>query len=326
MKTLVLLAAAVLALSACSAPAGSQDTTSVVLGWYPTAESGGFYAAQEQDLFAQQGLSVDIQPGGPQVSQTQVVASGRADFGLSDATTVANAKASGIPIVAVAALFQDNPVGVMVHADSGAQDWKDLAGRTWYVQTGQLGQEWVRRSQGIDFTTAAYNGSIATFVHDDAAVQQGWPTNEAYTAQKEGVQTTFLPYSSAGYNPYNDVVFTTEDFLRDNPEKVRSFLDATLHGWSAYMSDTALAEKVNATIQQENPQLDAAANWFAWDAQRSFVTAGGTLGAMTAERWTTLVDQMTQLGALQPGLDPSSLFSTANLPAVAAPTTLPPAP
>ncbi|GAA4695926.1 ABC transporter substrate-binding protein [Pseudonocardia yuanmonensis] len=322
-----------LGLAACGTSAAPENAgaepVSVVLGWYPTAESGGFYAAEEQGLYAQQGLDVDIRPGGPQVSQTQVVASGRADFGLSDATTVANAKATGIPIVAVAALFQENPVGVMVHADSGAQDWKDLAGRTWYVQTGQLGQEWVKRSQGIDFTTAAYNGSIATFVHDDAAVQQGWPTNEAYTAQKEGVQTRFLSYASAGYNPYNDVIFTTEDFLRDNPEKVRSFLDATMRGWSAYMSDTALAEKVNATLQQENPQLDAAANWFAWDAQRQFLTAGdgaAALGSMSAERWSTLVDQMTQLGALKPGLDPASLFDTSALPTVPAPASLPPAP
>ncbi|MEU7816417.1 ABC transporter substrate-binding protein [Pseudonocardia sp. NPDC049154] len=319
-----------LGLAACGTSAAPESTgaepVSVVLGWYPTAESGGFYAAEEQGLFAQQGLDVDIQPGGPQVSQTQVVASGRADFGLSDATTIANARAAGIPIVAVAALFQENPVGVMVHADSGAADWKDLAGRTWYVQTGQLGQEWVKRSQGIDFTTAAYNGSITTFLHDDAAVQQGWPTNEAYQAQKEGVRTRFLSYASAGYDPYNDVVFTTQDFLREHPDRVRAFLDATMHGWSAYMSDTALAEKVNTTLQQENPQLDPAANWFAWDAQRKFLTAGGTLGAMTAERWSTLVDQMTQLGALQPGLDPASLFDTSALPTVPAPTTLPPAP
>jgi NitT/TauT family transport system substrate-binding protein len=323
------------ALSACgtsaSAPGGGNDDAatekvSVVLGWYPTAESGGFYAAQEQGLYAGKGLSVDIAPGGPQVSQTQVVASGRADFGLTDATTVANARATGIPIVAVAALFQQNRVGVMVHADSGARDWKDLAGRTWYVQTGQIGQEWVKRSQGIDFTTAAYNGSIATFVHDAAAVQQGWPTNEAYTAQKEGVQTRFLSYASAGYDPYNDVVFTTETFLKEHPDRVRAFLDATLNGWSAYMSDTALAEKVNTTLAQANPQLDAAANWFAWDTQRQFLTAGGTLGAMSPDRWSTLVDQMTQLGALQPGLDPTSLFDTSALPAVPAPTTLPPAP
>jgi NitT/TauT family transport system substrate-binding protein len=322
------------ALAACgsSAPAateGGAEPVDVVLGWYPTAESGGFYAAQEQGLFARNGLSVTLQPGGPRVSQTQVVASGRADFGLSDATTIATARAAGIPVVAVAALFQENPVGVMVHADSGAAGWKDLAGRTWYVQTGQLGQEWVKRSQGIDFTTAAYNGSITTFLHDDAAVQQGWPTNEAYQAQKEGVETRFLSYASAGYDPYNDVIFTTQDFLREHPDQVRSFIDATMRGWSAYMSDTALAGKVNATLQQENPQLDPAANWFAWDTQRRFLTSGDgatALGSMSAARWSTLVDQMTQLGALKPGLDPASLFDTSALPAVPAPSTLPPAP
>jgi NitT/TauT family transport system substrate-binding protein len=322
-----------LGLAACGSSAtpvaDGTKPVSVVLGWYPTAESGGFYAARARDLYTKQGLSVDIQPGGPQVSQTQLVASGRADFGLSDATTIANARASGIPIVAVAALFQENPVGVMVHADTGAQDWKDLAGRTWYVQTGQLGHEWVKRTQGIDFTTAAYNGSIATFLHDDAAVQQGWPTNEAYTAQKEGVKTRFLSFASAGYDPYNDVVFTTEDFLRDHPDQVKAFLDATMRGWSAYMSDTALAKQVNTVLQQANPQLDAAANWFAWDNQRQFLVAGDgatTLGAMSAARWTTLVDQMTQLGALQPGLDPATLFDTSALPTVPAPTTLPPVP
>jgi len=288
-----------------SAPVAAESRTEpvdVVLGWYPTAESGGFHAALEEGFYTDNGLSVTHQPGGPQVSQTQVVAAGRTEFGLTDATTIAVSRAAGIPVVAVAALFQDNPVGVMVHADSGATDWTDLAGRTWYVQTGQPGQEWVRRNGGTDFTTVAYNGSITAALHDPSAGQQGWPTKEVQQARKAGVETRFLSYASAGYNPYNDVIFTTEEYLRDHPDEVRAFLGATLRGWAASMSDTALAEKVNTTLQQEDPQLDPVANWFAWDAQ------------------------MTELGALEPGLDPARLFDTSALPAVPAPSSLPPAP
>jgi NitT/TauT family transport system substrate-binding protein len=335
----LLSATAGLTLAACgdddsaAGPRGSGGTAgalTVVLGWYPTPESGGWFAAQEEGLFTDAGLDVTLQPGGPQVSGVQLVAAGRADIGIASAEDVVRSRAQGIPIVAIAALYQRNPVGVMVHADQGASSVDDLLDRTWVVQTGALGHRWVERQAGVTLDTRVYSGSIAEFLVDPTLVQQGWPTNEAWTAAQAGVPVTFFSYADAGYDPYNDVVFVSEDTLRDRADQLTAFLDAGLNGWGSYISDTDVAQRANTAIAAENTELDEAALWYAWDRQREFLVAGDAatagLGAMTEQRWTDLATAMSDLDALEGEVEPTELFTTDLLPTVVPASSLPPAP
>jgi NitT/TauT family transport system substrate-binding protein len=310
-------------------PTDGHTALNVVLAWYPDPESGGFYTAEQQGYYKNNNLDVTITPGGPQVSASQIVAGGRAQIGISDATSIALAREQGIPLVAIAAMYQTNPVGVMVHADSGINSFQDMAGHTWAVQTGQYGPDFIKKNLGINFKTQAYQGSIANFVADDSLVQQGWPTNEVYQAQEKGVKTKFFNYAQAGFNPYNDVVFTTEDYLAKHGDAVRSFLEAAMHGWSDYVSDANVAATTNTDLRKVNTEQSEQSVWFAWDKQRQYIVDGDgqkQLGAMTGERWQTLVKQLRDLGVLTKDLDPAQLYNASLLPTVGAPANLPGAP
>jgi NitT/TauT family transport system substrate-binding protein len=85
----VLIAVLAAVLSGCagganSAPADGNDQLTLVLPWYADPEGGGFFAAQTQGLYRDKKLDVTLQPGGPQVSATQLVATGRAQVGFTD--------------------------------------------------------------------------------------------------------------------------------------------------------------------------------------------------------------------------------------------------
>ncbi|MET4783135.1 ABC transporter substrate-binding protein [Glaciihabitans sp. UYNi722] len=329
------VAAVAIALSACSTGASPATTSSadtpvkVVLGWYADPESGGMYAAEAEGYFKDSNLKVSIQQGGPTVSGTQIVAGGRADIGISDATSIALAQQQGIPIVAIAAVYQTNPLGVMVHADSGVSSFADMSGHTFVVQTGQAGTAYLEKTKGLKFTTQTYSGSIANFIANKDLVQQGWPTNEVYQAKQKGVNTKFFSYASAGFNPYNDVVFATKAFVKKNPNVVKKFLAASMKGWSAYMGDVKVATTTNDVLKKVNTEQTSQSIWFAWDAQRKYVTAGdgaAQLGVMTMKRWTTVVSQLTDLGILTKKVAPADLFDSTMLPKVAAPASLPAAP
>lgn len=337
-RTTGLIAAAAVALIAVLAGCGTNaspqslahPTLKVVLGWYADPESGGFFAAQDKGYYTKAGLgAVTLQPGGPQVSGTQLVASGRAEIGITDATGIALARQQGIPVVAIAAMYQTNPVGMIAHADSGINSFKDMANHTWIVQTGQLGPEWVKKSQGISFPTQQYQGSIANFLHEANIVQQGWPTNEVYQAQQAGVRTTFFSFADAGYNPYNDVLFTSQDYLKNHATEIKQFLQASMDGWRDYMGDVNVATTTNKALLTANNQQTSQSVWFAWDRQRQYITSSEgkqQLGAMTQGRWDTLVKQMTDLGALTKPLSGKDLFDSSLLPQVVPTDTMPSAP
>src|SRR5437764_14030758 len=91
---------------------------SVQLDWVPEPEHGGFYQAQARGFFREEGLDVTLIPGGPNAFVMPSVATGKADIGQADSTNTLLQQAEGLPVVQFAAVFQDDPSGILVNADS----------------------------------------------------------------------------------------------------------------------------------------------------------------------------------------------------------------
>src|SRR3954469_3774779 len=102
----------------------------VQLDWVAEPEHGGFYQAQARGFFRDEGLDVTIQPGGPNAFVMPLVATGRADIGQADSTNTLLQQAEGLPVVQFAAVFQDDPSGILVNADSPVRKIEDLQGKT----------------------------------------------------------------------------------------------------------------------------------------------------------------------------------------------------
>jgi NitT/TauT family transport system substrate-binding protein len=328
----VALVASTLALApvACSddsspSAAGSTKMT-VVLPWYADPEGGGYFAAQADNLYKDKGLDVTLQPGGPQVSATQLVASGRAQIGHTDAAGIVQAQQQGIPVIAIAALYQDNPVGILSHKDQNITSFDTMAGRTLVSQAGALYPVWLDKELGVSMKTMQYQGSIASFLKDPSLLQQGWPTNEVLQAEEANVPVNFVPYSKSGFNPYNDVVFTSKTYFDSHKDELRTFLETSITGWHDYMSDVKVATAANDAILKANTEQSSKSVWYAWDKQREFIVAGDgakQLGAMTEARWSTLVDQLAKLGQVTTKPQSSDLYDASLLPTISAPTELP---
>jgi NitT/TauT family transport system substrate-binding protein len=72
--------------------------------WYPQPELGGFYDAVVKGFYKDEGLYVQILPGGPYISSEPLVASGAVQFGLNTSDHLLESIAnSNEPIIAVGA-------------------------------------------------------------------------------------------------------------------------------------------------------------------------------------------------------------------------------
>jgi NitT/TauT family transport system substrate-binding protein len=105
--------------------------------------------------------------------------------------------------------------------------------------------------------------------------------------------------ADSGYNPYTNAVFTTEQYLADNPEVVRDFVAASVKGWEDYKENP---ESANEYMQQFNPeypieQMDATAV-----EQEELIYGGDAssngIGYMTEERWTEMLNALQQVGVI----------------------------
>ena len=82
----------------------------VVLDWTPNTNHTGLYVAKDQGYFEKEGLDVEIiMPG--EAGADQLVASGKADFGVSYQESITQARIQDVPIVSIAAVIQHNTSG-----------------------------------------------------------------------------------------------------------------------------------------------------------------------------------------------------------------------
>ena len=71
-----------------SHPAAALDQVSLQLKWKHQFQFAGYYAALEQGFYRDAGLDVTIREGGPDIDVAEVVASGKADFGVCSASVL----------------------------------------------------------------------------------------------------------------------------------------------------------------------------------------------------------------------------------------------
>jgi NitT/TauT family transport system substrate-binding protein len=110
----------VVAAFATTDPATAADKVTFATNWLAEAEHGGFYQAVADGTYAHYGLDVRIMQGGPQTNSRLLLATGKVDFDMGGNLIQAfDAVAGGVPIVAVAAMFQKDPFILMSHPGVG---------------------------------------------------------------------------------------------------------------------------------------------------------------------------------------------------------------
>ena len=97
-------------------PAWAADDISLRLPWLLNVQSAGYVMAKEKGFYDEAGLNVEIQPGGPNLNSTALVASGANTFGTNDVGQIVLGAANGMDLVMVAACFQRHAGGVIALA------------------------------------------------------------------------------------------------------------------------------------------------------------------------------------------------------------------
>lgn len=241
-----LLAACALALAGCAksgsdaaAPAAPGEAAptkiTVQLDWVPEPEHGGLFQAQARGWFREAGLDVTLVPGGPNALVNQRIATGQADIGQGESVTTLLDVQKGLPLLQVAAVFQNDPSVFLLHADNPIRDFKDLAGRKIMARPAWLFLDFLRQKYAVDFTIIPFNFSVSNFIADKEFIQQGYYIAEPYFITQGGAPAPRYLYAwDAGYDSYA-VLIANREWARKNPAALRAFLAAYIRGWDDYL-------------------------------------------------------------------------------------------
>ena len=246
---------AVLSLGLClrASSALAADKVSFGTNWLAEAEHGGYYQAVADGTYAKYGLDVTIVQGGPQANNELLLAAGRLDFYMGGNLLLAfDAVARDVPIIVVAADFQKDPQMMMSHPGVGLDKWSDLPKAT----TAFVGKEglatfyqWMKSAYGFkEEIVRPYTFNPGPFIADPHSIQQGYVTSEPFAVEREGhFKPNIFLLADNGYGTYATTIETRADLVKNHPDIVQRFVDASAIGWYNYLyGDNS---KANAMIK-----------------------------------------------------------------------------
>src|SRR5437868_4795276 len=151
------LLAGTLALVLPSLPAAAVDKVNFGTDWKAEAEHGGFYQAIATGIYTKHGIEVNLRPGGPQINQAQLLAAGQLDFNLASNSFIPlNFLKEGVPMVAVAALFQKDPQALLAHPGQGNDSLAALKGKPIMVGGDTRIGSWLFLTEQFEHTDALH--------------------------------------------------------------------------------------------------------------------------------------------------------------------------
>jgi NitT/TauT family transport system substrate-binding protein len=290
------------------------------LDWVAEPEHGGFYQALAKGYFRDVGLDVTIDQGGPNAFGLQKVATGQAQVGQGDSTNVLLAINQGVPVIQVAALFQNDPSVLMLHADNPVKRFEDLDGKTIMARPEWAFLPYLKNKYHINFSIIPTNFAVGNFIANPNFIQQGFYTAEPFYIVKGGAKyPKFLYAWDAGFDAYTSL-FANRAWAEQHAPQLRAFLAAYIRGWKDYLEGDpapahALMKKLNAN---DSDDFLAFARKMIIEGKLAVgrnATDDSLVGRITPERFAIQIHQLEELGILPKGkLTVDQVMTTQYLP------------
>ncbi|WAA08853.1 ABC transporter substrate-binding protein [Fervidibacillus albus] len=298
---------------------GMKDIT-VVLDWTPNTNHTGLYVAKNQGYFEEEGLNVEIiMPG--EAGADQLIASGKADFGVSYQESITEARIQDVPIVSIAAIIQHNTSGFASLTEKNITSPKDFEGKTyggWGAPLEKAVLDSLMKQENADVEKVEIvnigDTDFFTSMHqgiDFAWIYYGWTGVEAELRNEE-INIVYLTDYSEKLDYYTPVLATNEEMIENDPETVKGFLKAVTKGYEFAIEkpDEAADILIEAVPDLDPDLVKASQQWLASKYQDD----APRWGEQKLEVWENYASWMFENGLLDEMLDAEKAFTNEFLP------------
>ena len=292
----------------------------VMLDWVPNTNHTGIYVAKEKGWYEEQGLNVNIvQPG--EGGTAQMVAAGKAQFGISAQEEVTNARAQQIPLVSIAAIIQHNTSGFASPKEKNIISPKDFEGKN-YGGWGAASEKAVIQSvmekeqadvNKVNFTTVG-DADFFTITKRDVDfewIYYGWTGVDA-ELRNFPINYIELRDIAPELDYYTPVIITNEENVKDNGELIKKFLAATTKGYEFAITnpDEAADSLVKQVPGMDEKLVKASQKWLSAKYQED----APQWGIQKEEVWNTYGKWMVDRKLIPSMIDANKAFTNDFLP------------
>lgn len=274
------------------------------LGWLASNGILGEVVANKKGFFADEGLTLDIVPGGPNVDGVASVASGRANLGqISSSPSLMLARSAGLPVTAIATGYQKHPFTYFSLKSNPVNKPSDMIGKKIATNgTARILLEALLAANDItedQLEIMVMGSDMGPLMTGQVDVVTGWNTNTS-ALKILGDQRVDLTLWDGGVQLYAYPYYTNDTTLAENREQVNGMIRAISKGWGyAYENreeavDILLEAYPNLNREDELATVDLVLS-YVFDAK----TAENGWGTMDRANWERQIEMYEDLGQFE---------------------------
>lgn len=287
------------------------EKTSLRLKWVCQAQFAGYYSALKEGYYKDVGLSVTIDPAGPNISPIQSVTSGVNEFGIAGAEQIITAIDNKVPIVAIAVIYRETPEALVSKKELNIKAPKDLEGKTVgvvYENDENLYRLFLKKNN-VDENSIkevpAITG-ISQVMTEQVDAKMAYEMNDAILLELEGEKVNLLRFRDYGIKVYADTIFTTKEMVEKHPDKVKKFLKASLKGWNYAIENP---EKSVSQLIEINPTLKYEHQLGYLKGSIPLIMTDEKIGVSDSKIWENMIDNLYENKMIKKKIKASEVYT-----------------
>ncbi|QKF76286.1 ABC transporter substrate-binding protein [Arcobacter defluvii] len=292
--------------------------TSVQLMWLDQFQFAGFYVAKEKGFYKDVGLDVELKKYNSSISVLDEVINKKADFGTNSSSLIVD-KSNGKNIVLLGSIFQSSPLILLALKDSKLKYLNDIKNKTLMITNEQerfATFSSMLTSKGVnlsDLNLINHSFNVDDLINKKTDLMLAYTTNEPFILREKGYESTIFNPKDYGFDFYEELIFTTNEFAQNNPEIVKDFYKATIKGWEYAFEN--IEETVNLILNKYNSQNKSLASLLfeANEMKKLVYDKNGKIGTITTEKINLIINTYRVMGLLNNKIDVDDLIYAKHL-------------
>jgi NitT/TauT family transport system substrate-binding protein len=231
---------------------GKMQKVNLQLKWLPQSQFMGYYVAAAKGYYKEEGIDINILPGGSDIIPEQNVYNGAADIGVTWVSSLITYQAQGYELQEVAQMFQKSGLLLVSKKSAGINSPKDLTGKkvgNWfggneYEVLALLEKYKLDKNKDLKLVQQDYTMDQLKEGSIDAASAMTY--NEFGLLLEGGISKedlNVINMNDEGVAMMEDCLFVNSTWAAKNKDLVVRFLRASIKGWKDACKDPEAAGK-----------------------------------------------------------------------------------